>query len=228
MVVLDLDPASGVSGDSSFNWDGLWTGLRVCGLISAGTSHAFAFCHDSDGCNRLYQIDPGPGNKAVNDYVEGEEKRIKSFYIPKKYDWSMNRFDNKKLVGGESLVSGLTNRVSFRVDFRPDKCEVWIPFTNEIQLGPSYEPEYKFTHPLYTKVRFTTPDNDCILNRPANHARQFQFLIAMEGSMEVDATRFAAAKSKDSNSLSGDCDDQDESLSIEGTVEDDFEYNILD
>lgn len=227
LIVLDLDPASGVSGDSGFNWDGLWTGLRTCGLISLG-SNAFSFSFDSDRQNRMYQIDA----KGNDDCFEGENKKIKSFYITKRFDWQVtnrtHRFETKQLLGGELLYSELKERSTIKVDYRPDSCEVWTSFVNELEFGPDLGSNDIFTYPYYGKIKFATPSSNCFLGQPSNHASQFQFMVSGLGQFTIDGCRFGASINNDANSSVGDCKDKPSNLVIDGTVEDEYSYDIVD
>jgi hypothetical protein len=231
ILSLDLDQASGVSGDASYNWDGLWTGIRPTGLLKIGKV-AFAFSFDVDGENRVYEIT----KKGKSDLVNENHVQTAWFYISKRFDWRAtqrsNEFEVKKLIGGEFWVSDIRERITFGVDYRADNSLCWNPLHANQEFGSDFEDEWKFSHPRYTRIKFNSPVEkaDCGAPYPSNHGSQHQIMVYGTGQVRVDRLRIAMAEKGDPASPQGTCtpDDPKTSLDNDCKLDDDFAYNIAD
>lgn len=229
MVVLDLDRASDVQGDESFNWDGLWTGIRPCAVIKMG-QRAFAFSYDSDGQNRIYEI---ARNGLSNDRFDGKNIKTKWFYFTKKFDWSStqqsNSFEVKKLVGGHLWISEITDRILVGVDYRPDNLPCWKYVMQPQEFGSDFEEEYKFSLPRYKRWSFLTPESGCEPGAPYpfDHGAEHQFMIYGEGRVKVDRMRVAMAGFNDPNTP-GDCKPDNPKIQLDCHQESDYSYDIAE
>jgi len=227
MAVLDLDQSSGVAGDSQFNWDGLWTGFRPCGLIKVG-SRAFGFSHDIDGQNRIYEIT----RKGINDEVDGKTVQTEWFYLTKRFDWKnsgkSNEFEVKKIVGGELWVSDVRDIIEIGVDFRADNMPYWSSLMKNQQFGSKFDTA-KFSLPRYERFRFQTPETACSQGAPypSNHGSQHQIMIYGKGSVRIDRMRVAMGATNSPSIPTGNCGENNSNISIDnGKIEDEYSYNI--
>ena len=227
MVVLDLDKASDVQGDSSFNWDGLWTGIRPCGLIKMG-QRAFAFSHDCDGQNRIYEITRNGGN----DRFEGKNVQTQWLYHTKRFDWGQtqrsNNFEIKRFIGGQLWVSGVKDRISIGVNYRPDNLECWKYAMKEQEFGSDFNGEYLFTQDRYKRFKFLTPEGGCEPGAPypVNHGAEHQFMVYGSGRVKIDRLRVAMDATNKPDELTGDCKVDDPKKVIDCHPESDYAYSI--
>jgi hypothetical protein len=229
MLALDLDQASGVTGDSSYNWDGLWTGIRPTGLLRLG-KRAFAFSYDADGSNRIYEITKDGKSDVVNDTHVPTEW----FYITKRFDWmatkAANEFEVKKIIGGELWVSDVWERISFGVDYRADNSLCWNKLLAEQEFGSDFEDEWKFTPHRYGRIKFQSPEeiSDCGAPYPRNHGSQHQVMVYGKGQVRIDRMRVAMGMKADSNAPQGTCDPDNPKTSLDNDckIDDDFAYSI--
>jgi hypothetical protein len=236
IVAVDLDKASGVSGDTSFYWDGLWTGIRPCGLIKFG-KRAFAFSHDSDGNNRIYEI----SRDAPNDYIEGEFVKIKSFYMTKKFDFggggkksvldlgTTTEYEMKSLIGGEMDISDVRDVIKIGVEFRPDNVICWAPAMIEREYGSDFDDNFIFSQPRFRKFKFGTPANYCVpgLDTPINQGRKFQLRVNIQGHARVDDVRIAMPQRSNPLFAAPDCRPNDPMISLDCGMRNDYEYDIV-
>lgn len=231
MVALDLDQASGVQGDSGYNWDGLWTGMRPCSLLKLG-SRAFAFSYDTDGENRIYEI----MKAGLHDSIEDKPVQADWFYFTKRFDWTAsqasNEFEVKKLIGGEFWISDIADRVKVGVDYRADNSICWNQLLKEQEFGPDFGDEWKFTAPRYGRLKFQSPEEKSCTGAPypTNHGSQHQVMVYGTGQVKVDRLRVAMARGNDSNSPQGTCEADDPKIALDSEckLDDDFAYNIAD
>lgn len=230
IVSLDLDQASDVSGDSAFNWDGLWTGIRPCGLVKLG-SRAFAFSYDSDGVNRVYEIK----RSGLYDECEGHPVQTKWFYLTKRFDWRntgrTNDFEVKKFVGGEFWVSEVRDRIQVGMDYRPDNTPCWIEALKPTDFGPDLKGDYAFSLPRAKRFKLPSPKEVCPKGGyPSTHGSQHQAMVYGQGAVRIDRLRLAMNATNDPNSPVGDCVPDDPKIAIDNAckMEDDFHYNIVE
>lgn len=231
MVVLDLDQASDVQGDSPFNWDGLWTGIRPTALLKF-SKRAFAFSYDSDGVNRIYEI----SKSGLNDIIEDTQIKTDWFYLSKRFDWvnsqKSNEFEVKKLVGGELWISEVRDRIDIGADYRPDNSPYWNQIMGTTPFGSDFQGDYKFSHPRYKRFKFPSPvvKTECGAPYPSNHGSQHQIMVYGSGQARVDRMRVAMAPTNDPNSPIVDCkvDDPKTTLDSEGKLDDEFSYDIAE
>lgn len=227
IVALDLDQRGDVQGDASFNWDGLWTGIRPCALLKHG-KQAFAFSFDLDGENRIYEIK----RSGLNDRIYGKFAKTKWFYITKRYNWEpkSSRFDGKRLVGGDVLISGIKDIIKIAVDFRPDNLPCWSFAMKEREIGSDFENEWKFSLTRAKPLTFESPYDGCVKGweGKVNNGLSFQFMISGEGSVRVDGMRAAIAPIGNPKGLAPDCRENNTKISLDCTIENDYSYNVID
>jgi hypothetical protein len=229
MVALDLDQAADVQGDSDFNWDGLWTGIRPAGLVKLG-NRAYAFSYDSDGTNRIYEL----SRHGIHDEIEGSPVQVQSFYLTRRFDWrevgSSNEFEVKRLVGGELWISDVHDRISIGADFRPDNIQCWTNVFPPMLFGSDFTGEFLFSLPRYKRFKFPSPPEKCLSGAPypINHGSQHQLMVFGEGYFRVDRVRIAMAKTNDPNSPVGDCGPDDPKIAIDNNckLDDDYSYDL--
>lgn len=234
MIALDLDKASGVEYDTNNKWDGLWTGIRPTALIEGrfNSAHrAFAFSFDSDGENRIYEIT----RKGLNDELDGTGKQIEWSYVSKRFDWTgtkaSNSFEVKRLVGGELWMSELRDRVAVDASYRPDHNPCWSNLIHELQAGSTLGDDWAFSTPRYKRVKFLSPQQQCLpgADYPSNHGSQHQIRIFGKGSVRIDRMRVAMAAVNDPNSPVGSCPEgfDDPKTAIDCAEENDYSYSIV-
>lgn len=229
ILALDLDQASGVSGDTSFNWDGLWTGMRPCALLRI-RDRAFAFSYDSDGENRIYEIK----TDGLHDGIEDKPIQTEWFYITKRFDWAdtqkTNEFEVKKLIGGECWFSDVRDLITIGVDYRADNSMCWSPLMKPLQFGSDFGNTWHFTTPRYGRKKFETPETHCdpAAAYPTNHGSQHQIMVYGKGQIKIDRVRIAMNKTNDPSSPVGDCSSGDPKKPLDKAckLEDDYSYDI--
>lgn len=228
LVVLDLDQASGVTGDGNFNWDGLWTGIRTCGLTKLD-KQGFAFSHDSDGVNRIYEINRLSGNDKIEDSVVQQEWS----YVTKRFDWNesnrSNSFEVKKMLGGEVWLSEVPKRITIGAQYRPDNMPTWSEAMGEQEWGSNFEGEFTFSADRYGRLRFGTPASGCISGAPypLPHGAQHQIRIYGTGNVRIDRMRISMIKN-DSNSEAKECRIDNAKIQLDSELIDDYSYSIAD
>jgi hypothetical protein len=229
VLALDLDQKSDVQGDASFNWDGLWTGIRPCALLRMG-KQAFAFSHDTDGENRIYEIK----RRGLNDRIYGKASKTKWFYITKRFNWEQtgksNRFEGKRFVGGDLLISNISDVVNVGVDYRPDNLACWSFAMQSREVGNDFEDDWKFSLTRSKPLFFETPYDGCIQgwDKPVNNGLAFQFMVHGEGDVQVDGLRVAIAPIPNPKALAPDCRPNNKKIELTCELEQDYSYNIID
>jgi hypothetical protein len=227
MVVLDLDNASSPSPDAdlSFRWNGVWAGVRPTQCLSAQINNekrGFIWSFDQDNQNRLYEIT----TNFQDDYGPQGTVPIKSFFVTGRYDFGRsqvtNKFQRKKITGGEIWMSEIPGVVSSQVEYRADSTPCW----NELKVPTTYgcspcSPQVEACTPLrggnrYKRYKFTTPDNTIcndIAGIPAVEGSEFQLKVNLEGTATVDRVRIMANIKDGAQNTVGDCPEDDEECS---------------
>lgn len=225
MVVLDLDNTSSPSPDANldFRWNGLWTGIRPIQLLSAQINkekRGFVWSFDQDDKNRLYEFT----NAYQDDYGSSGTKSIVSFFISGRYDFSRtqasNKFQRKKLTGGEFWLSEIPNTTTTMVEFRSDSNPCWSTLKIPTTFGcDSCSPKTDGCIPLrggnrYKRYKFTTPNaSECndLAGIPAVEGSEFQLKVTLDGTATVDRLRLMANIKDNQQNTIGDCpEDQEE------------------
>jgi hypothetical protein len=227
MVVLDLDNSSSPSPDAdlSFRWNGVWAGVRPTQCLSAQINNekrGFIWSFDEDNQNRLYEITANH----QDDYGPQGTVPIKSFFITGRYDFNRsgatNKFQRKKITGGEMWMSEIPGVVSSQVEYRSDSTPCW----SELKVPTTYgcdpcSPQVDACTPLrggnrYKRYKFTTPDSSIcndIAGIPAVEGSEFQLKVNLEGTATVDRVRIMANIKDGAQNTVGDCPEDDEECS---------------
>lgn len=211
MIVLDVELESRVDpGDSlPTKWNGLWEGPQPTQLLTAqinGVQRGFCFSFDSDGVNRLYELQNSSVlATGIDDYsqVYGSVP-IKSYFVTKRFDFAPNegasKFVRKQLVGGEVWVSNVKEKVTVDCEFRPDSYPCFVTLADPIAVGVDgctpvvTDCSPIISQPRYQQLRFPTPDiNDCqkFNDIPLQEGAEFQLKFNISGSCIVDRIRLA-------------------------------------
>lgn len=225
MVVLDVEPPTGTPGDQEYNWDGLWTGMRPCSFIKLG-KRCFAFSHDADGENRIYEVK----KDGRNDRIDGKSVKTKWFYITKKYTWQ-SEFETKQLLCGDLWVSEVTDKVKIGIDYRADNSPCWLQAMKKTDFGNDMSGTLEFSHPRYDRLYMQSPKTDCQGGSrvPPDHGAVFQFMVYGEGAIRIDRLRAGVNQITDPTPMGGDCyKNNDKKRDKTCKLENDFEYNISD
>lgn len=123
IVVIDFDSGSTVVPTIEFSWDGLWTGPRVVDVATVFESNIPRYLftsYDKDGLNRVYELKE---TSQGNDQIDGEEKKIESFYVIENLFSQLNTAEEKyqKKIKVVSLeVEDLIGKVEFGLEYKPD------------------------------------------------------------------------------------------------------------
>ena len=226
MVVLDLDNSSSPAPDAnlSFRWNGVWSGVRPTQCLSAqinSEKRGFIWSFDQDAKNRLYEVT----TKHQDDYGPVGTTPIKSFFISGRYDFSnngSNKFQRKKLTGGEVWMSEIPGTVYSQVEYRSDSYPCW----SELKVPTTYgcdpcKPQVESCTPLrggsrYKRYKFTTPNpNECndIAGIPSVEGSEFQLKVNLEGTATIDRVRIMANVKDGAMNMVGDCPEDDEECS---------------
>lgn len=220
MIVLDLDVTDGGSPDSglSFRWNGIWTGPKPTQLLKAyirGQERAFCFSFDADGQNRLFELKTSTGG----DYGAGQTRKIKSYFISKRFDFSStqvtNKFVRKRLTGGDVWVSEIEEEICMSVDYRPDSYQCWNELMPEQCAGCDecdVSCDFDFSEDRYKRWKFVSPKSVCQVGMDieTDQGAEFQFKVEIEGAATVDRMRFMANIGDNGDSPIGDCPDDSE------------------
>ncbi len=134
MAVLDFDLLSGLGQKQRPVWDGLWTGMKVLGLM-AGTfkkkKRAFAFVRNADGRVEFWEIlTRGKFDYDLSHRVESAMES-RAFALYKKPDGSI---DAQKLEAVEIWVDRVAGIVNFELLYRPEGSPCWYPWGITIQI----------------------------------------------------------------------------------------------
>lgn len=215
MVVMDVDKSAAAAPDADlvYRWNGIWEGPQPTQMIAAQINRVhrgFCFSYDSDGVNRIYEIQ----KNMVDDMVDGNNVEIKSSIISRRMDFGAtqktNDFLYKTLTGGEVLVSGLTEEIDIDVYYRPDNYPVfqeWASFTVGCDdCNEETECDFEASNPRSYTRRCPSPKQACQpgAQTPINQGREFQFRIDLSGRATIDRFRVQSFLSP-MDDLSGDC-----------------------
>lgn len=220
MIVLDLDQTAPSAPDSqvSFRWNGLWEGPQPTQLLTAqinGTQRAFCFSFDSDNRNRLYELQIN----GVDDTVNDVQRKIKSLFITKRYNFTdtqmTNKFVRKQIVGGDMWISGVPEQINVGVQYRADSFPCWNDLMGSSDFGcdfcdPNPDCQLVTSEARQKRWKFNTPSNkECQIGTdvPATAGAEFQVKVELEGKVTVDRLRIGATLGTGEEKAMGDCPD---------------------
>jgi hypothetical protein len=224
LVVLDLDQSSSPAPDAqiTFRWNGVWTGVRPTQCLSAQITNekrGFIWSFDTDNKNRLYEVT----TNQQDDYGPNGTTRIQSFFVSGRYDFNKsgatNKFQRKKLTGGEIWMSEIPGNVNSQVEFRADSNPCW----SELKIPTSFgcdpcSPKVDGCAPRtggsrYKRYKFTSPDaSECndLAGIPSVEGSEFQLKVNLEGTATVDRLRIMANLKDGAMNTVGDCPEDQE------------------
>jgi len=187
IVSLDLDPASSLRGDRSFDFDGLWTGIRPSVIIShivESKERGFVISRDSDGRNRIYEV----LEEELFDTGESSVP-IESTYFTKRYDFassdSSSRFDSKRITGIQIKLADIVGKIKLSAYYRPDFSENWFLIESEREFGC----DGKSGSAVFNSTSWSSDQFKAIDGTDASVASQFQIRVDIVGSARVDSLR---------------------------------------
>jgi len=224
LVVLDLDQSSSPAPDAqiNFRWNGIWSGVRPTQCIAAqieNDKRGFIWSFDQDNKNRIYEVT----TNQQDDYGPNGTTRIQSFFVSGRYDFNRsgatNKFQRKKLTGGEIWMSEIPGKVDSQVEYRSDSNPCW----SELKIPTTYgcdpcSPKVDGCFPLsggnrYKRYKFTTPNpNECndLAGIPSVEGSEFQLKVNLEGVATVDRVRIMANLKDGAMNTVGDCPTDEE------------------
>lgn len=227
LVILDLDQSSSPAPDAqiSFRWNGVWTGVRPTQCLSAqiiGEKRGFIWSFDQDNKNRIYEVT----TNQQDDYGPNGTTRIQSFFVSGRYDFNKsgatNKFQRKKLTGGEIWLSEIPGSVESQVEFRADSNPCWSELKIPTEFGcDPCSPQVdgcvpRFGGNRYKRYKFTSPDaSECndLAGIPAVEGSEFQIRVNLEGTATVDRVRIMANLKDGAMNTVGDCPEEDQECS---------------
>jgi len=215
MLALDLDQTTATSPDASLNfrWNGLWTGPQPTQLLNAsinGTTRGFIFSFEGDRQNHLFEA----VSSGVDDFANGESKKIKSYFVTKRYDFAeskeSNKYYQKGINGGELWVSEVTEEINLSVSYRPDSYKCWSPFAEGITVGCdncATGCEVTFSEARWRQIKLPTPEGTCKLGSDGTTdiGAEFQILVESTGSVTIDRLRISADTRGNVEDPTGEC-----------------------
>lgn len=224
LVVLDLDQSSSPAPDAqiNFRWNGIWSGIRPTQCLAAQISNekrGFIWSFDQDNKNRIYEVT----TNQQDDYGPNGTTRIQSFFVSGRYDFNRsgatNKFQRKKITGGEMWISEIPGNVDSQVEYRADSNPCW----SELKIPTTFgcdpcSPKVDGCVPRnggnrYKRFKFTTPDSsECndLAGIPAVEGSEFQLKVSLEGTATVDRVRIMANIKDGAMNTVGDCPEDQE------------------
>lgn len=130
LVVLDFDLISTLGQKAPPAYDGFWTGIDVTGILTgrfAGRQRCFAFAHDLDGKNVLWEVTmEGKHDNGTRGITARLEYRSLGF--PK----GQSASGLKRLQGAEIGISQFAGEVTFTLSYRPDQYPCWQDWDEKV------------------------------------------------------------------------------------------------
>lgn len=190
LVVLNLDPVSGVAGKQSPVYDGLWTGINTLQLLQGtfnGVSRAFAFTFNVALSKiELYEI----LRTNAEEFDNGNIPIVWSFETAALFGKDVKPRDViVSLRDGEFAVKDVFGTVRFEVFYKSDQ-NCWTPWHNfSICSNTSGDAQY------FPKLGLGEPsssDCDPILKTPLRDGYTFQIKFRITGYCRIVRARFMA------------------------------------
>lgn len=228
IVSLDLDQPSG-RDDTKFSWDGLWTGIRPCGFVKIG-GRCFAFSHDTDGENRIYEVK----KRGLNDRFDGQMVQTEWFYLTKQFAWDAsqrtNAFETKQLLGGDAWISQIHDKVKIGIDYRADNSPCWLTAMKQTDYGSDFGDTFEFSLPRYDRLYMQSPEDKCGGRGRSNFGATFQFMVYGKGDVKIDRLRVAVEMQNAPTAMGGECfkNDDKKKLGVDCKLENDYAYSIVE
>lgn len=238
IVALDFDRGNTTTrSDEGFSWDGLWTGPRVTGMVQLQVDRAesnFVFSYDNDKKNRIYRLSK---DEEINDRVNQEEKKIRSFYIIGDLFNSNNPVGTpirSKLSGAAAIISDINREASISMTFRPDRYPLWSDLMCKNFVGSDVTDKDDILDNGVKKysdvIGSETPDSTEHRNAVSHTINQgwcFQLKIDIEGVLTVNRiiSEAAVTELKSLTNVIASRVEEEYSLRERGTNEQDQYFN---
>jgi hypothetical protein len=190
LVVLNLDPISGVAGKQNPVYDGLWTGINALQLVQGtfnGVDRAFAFTFNVALSKiELYELLP----TGAQEFDNGIIPIVWTFETGSLFNKDVKPRDVMvSLRDGEFAVTDVVGTVRFEVFYKSDQS-CWTPWHSfSICSNTAGDPQY------FPKLGLGEPssaDCDPILNTPIRDGYTFQFKFKITGYCRIVRARFMA------------------------------------
>lgn len=194
LTALNFDTISNLRGKSPSIYDGFWTGLNICQMVTGvfnGVERAYAFCINAQNLQiELYEILPTGNSHFDNDQLPITMSfETPVFFRPK----SPEEMVYLRLEAGEIAVSDLVGVVMFQVWFRSDENQCWTPWRTWTVCANNFEaggiPQFR------PRMGFGSPPQDCdnVTNRPMREGYYFQCRIQITGQCRVKRIKLMAS-----------------------------------
>jgi hypothetical protein len=190
LVVLNLDPISGVAGKQNPVYDGLWTGINALQLVQGtfnGVDRAFAFTFNVALSKiELYEL----LKTGAQEFDNGIIPIVWTFETGSLFNRDVKPRDVMvSLRDGEFAVTDVVGTVRFEVFYKSDQS-CWTPWHSfSICSNTAGDPQY------FPKLGLGEPssaDCDSILNTPLRDGYTFQIKFKITGYCRIVRARFMA------------------------------------
>lgn len=242
MVSLDFDAGSTVTPDSEFAWDGLWTGLRVTAAAEVHSDSApryFFVDAGKDGVNRIFEL---LEDSKSNDFVNGKEVGIQSFYTQERLFSQLNPREEliyKQLRGSYIRYRDAIGRVELSQYFRNSDYGCWFDLVidrllSDVPLNKSecYEDYINGKKPINGYMYSDLPRTDLFeqgSDRSATEDESFDALTKLVGVVTITRNQLIATPKKKEPRYTDKCEnDFSEAVRCCKNSDLEYSYNISD
>ena len=194
IISLDFNPLSSLQQRVPPDWESLWEGLNFMQLYQAnigGRDRGFAAVFSSSGSLDLWELTT---TEKFDQNNAGTSRIEWSFETPA-FAWENPRL-LKELETFKFWVDRLAGTCEFRLEFKPDSYNCWLPYRSwkecaakdctELLDSPCIDSGYPFEpfcELFKTTMTMPKPPTPCIASsgRPANQAYTFQLRLTVKG-----------------------------------------------
>jgi hypothetical protein len=215
IISMDTAVASGIGTLLSPAYDGIWTGLKFAGVVSAfrlGRPTIFCF---SEGPSAIHRLDDTVKRDGVAKDIESK--------IETKAMFTAAPFTSKELKSVDLWVSGMTHDVDVEVYYRPDNYPLWTRMgSRALRVGTGSLPQER------RRIQFQASGaGGDRLGGSLRVGNTFQFLIVWRGWAQIDRMLAEATEKAESPA---DCRDETIGTVIAASAthvaSNDFSYTI--
>lgn len=123
LIALDFDLISTLKGKEPPAYDGLWTGMKITGLVAgrfSGRNRCFAFAHSEDGRNELWEI-------TRNGRFDNDVNQIEGVLETRSMNFPMQGAPSglKRLNGAEVNVADFARESFITLRYKSDQNPCW-------------------------------------------------------------------------------------------------------